>query len=202
VHEYVTWGAKLAGVPSDVARASAEAALDKMALGPSAKSKLALLTPTLRRSVVVASALATGAEVIAVEDPLGGLSDEVADAYAGVLAAALADRASVVFAPRMPLASPLARAADEAISLTPFRVEGQGPPAELALEQRRFVTRFAGPVDAIVEPLAARGARLSPHGVHLSLDLGPELGTAEFIEICDRANVAVLELVPASRALS
>ena len=204
VTEYVQWSARLAGVPASEARASAQAAIAKLQLGAMAKTAMAKLVPHARRATVVAAALATGAEVIALEDPLGGLPDELAMTYARVLAEALDDeRAWLVFAPRMPLTSPLAQNADEAIVASALRVEGQGPPAELAAAGRRFVARMVGPVDAVAPALASRGARIElDSGSHILLDLGSEMTTGELIALCDGANVSVIELVPAFRALS
>ncbi len=204
VTEYVQWSARLAGVPASEARASAQAAIAKLHLDAMARTELAKLAPHARRATVVAAALATGAEVIALEDPLGGLPDELAMAYAKVLAEALGgDQAWIVFAPRMPLTSPLAQSADEAIVASALRVEGQGPPAELASAGRRFVARMIGPVDALAPALASRGARMElDAGAHILLDLGSEMTTGELIELCEGANVSVVELVPAFRALT
>ncbi len=202
VSEYVSWSARLAGVPAAAARASTEAAIAKLSLSAMAKSELSRLVPHARRATVVAAALATCAEVIALDDPLGGLPDDVALAYAKVLADALDDRAWVIFAPRMPLALPLAHASDEAIVATATRVDAQGPPAELAASLRRFVARMSGPVEALAPALAARGARVEARGAHLLVDLGSELTTGELMALCDAARVAVIELVPVARALS
>jgi ABC-type taurine transport system ATPase subunit len=202
VNEYVLWSGRLAGVPAAALHSSAEAAIEKMQLAALAKTEMARLVPHARRATTVAGALATCAEVIALDDPLGGLPDDVASMYATVLADALRDRAWVVFAGRMPLASPLATLADEAIIATAARVDAQGPPAELAAAERRFVARFEGSIDLISPVLAANGARVELRGAHAIVDLGASLGTSELLAICDKAGVAVLELVPASRALS
>ena len=202
VSEYVSWSARLAGVPAASARGGTDAALAKLQLGTMARTPLSRLVPHARRATIVAAALATGAEVIVLEDPLGGLPDEVALTYAKVLADALADRAWLVFAPRMPLASPLTQTSDEAIVATALRVEAQGAPAELAAAQRRFVARMSGPVDAIAPALAARGGKVEHHGAHLLVDLGSEVTTGELVALCDGAGVAVIELVPVARALS
>ncbi|MBX3219716.1 MAG: hypothetical protein KF795_04300 [Labilithrix sp.] len=202
VTEYVQWSARLAGVPAFEARASAEAAIAKLQLRAMAKTELARLVAHARRATIVAAAIATCAEVIALEDPLGGLADELVAPYAKVLAEALADRAWIVFAPRMPLTNPLAAAADEAIVATALRTEAQGPPAELVAAERRFVARMDGPLDAVAPALAARGASIEAHGAHLVVDLGASMTTSELVAVCDGANVSVIELVPAFRALS
>ncbi|MDF2698321.1 MAG: transporter related protein [Labilithrix sp.] len=208
VTEYVEWSARLAGVPSALAKANAEEAIAKLQLGTMAKGELARLVPHARRATVVAAALATRAEAIVLDDPLGGLPDEAAIAFGQVLTAALAGRPFVVFAPRMPLDSPLARAADEAIVTSALRVEAQGAPAELAAANRRFVARMNGPVDAALPLLASRGATVEVSGTpgtpgsHFCVDLGRDLSARELIEICDAANVSVVELVPAFRAFT
>ncbi len=204
VAEYVTWSARLSGLSAAAARASTQAAITKLQLDAMARTELARLVPHARRATLVAAAIATGAEVIALADPLGGLPDEIASAYAKVLADALSDRAWVIFAPRMPLGSPLARASDEAVLATATRVEAQGTPAELAAAQRRFVVRMSGPVDAVIPELMARGGRLErePHGAHWTLDLGTAMSTGELMAVCEAADVAVIELVPVARALS
>jgi ABC-2 type transport system ATP-binding protein len=202
VTDYVQWSARLAGLPASEARASAESAIAKMQLAPMAKTRTVHLVPHARRATVVAAALATSAEVIALEDPLGGLPDDVARTYAGVLVRALEDRAWIVFAPRVALTSPLALAADEALIATATRLDAQGAPAELAAAERCFVGRVHGRIGAITPALAARGARVEERGAHLFFDLGPEMKSHELMAICAGAGVAVVELVPVARALS
>lgn len=203
VHEYVEWSARLAGVPAVEARGAAAAALTKLQLDPLAKTPTSRLVPHARRATVIAAALATCAEVIALEDPLGSLADDIAASYAGVLAEALADRSWIVFAPRMPLGSRLAETADEAIVATAHRLEAQGRPAELVAAERRFVARLDGPVDGVLAAIEARGARVEAHGGHFVLDLGPSpVSTGELLSLCDASEVTVLELVPAYRALT
>lgn len=202
VSEYVLWSARLAGVPAAAARANAEAAIEKLQLGGMAKTPMSRLVPHARRATLVAAALATCAEVIALDDPFGGLADELVAPYAKVLADALADRVWVVFAPRMPLASPLVGQSDEVIVATATRIEAQGSAAELAVAQRRFVARMSGPVDAVAAALTARGGRFEVDGSHLFLELGSAMSTGELMTLCDEARVAVIELVPVARTLS
>jgi ABC-type Na+ transport system ATPase subunit NatA len=204
VTDYISWSARLSGLPSSDARASAEAAIVKLQLGPMVKTPLARLVPHARRATVVAAALATRAEVIAVEDPLGGLADDVATTYAKILVQALEDRAWLVFAPRMGLTSPLALAADEAVIAAATHLEMQGTPAEIAAASRCFVGRIFGAVSAIAPALERRGAHVEERGAHLFFDLGrsPDMTTTELMAICASADVAVLELLPAVRALS
>jgi ABC-type multidrug transport system ATPase subunit len=202
VTEYVQWSARIAGVSRADAPALAAKAIAMLQLGPMATTPTSRLVPHARRATVVAAALATGASVIALDDPLGGLPDEIARSYGKVLAEALRDRRWIVFAPRMPLASPLALEADEAIIGAATGVEMQGPPAEIAAAERRFIGRIQGSLEAVLPELALRGASASANGAHLIVDLGPEMTTSELFEICDRADVGVIQLVPVSHALS
>ena len=202
VAEYIQWSARLAGVPAPEAKRSTDVAIEKLRLGPLAKTETSRLVLHGRRATIVASALATCAEVIALDDPLGGLADDVSIAYAGVLAEALADRAWVVFAPRMPLVSVLAERADEAIVATALRVEAQGAPAALAASTHRFVARLDGPAQPVLAEIEARGVAVELHGAHLVLDLGSAMTTCELVAMCAAADVSVVELMPVARALT
>lgn len=202
VVEYIEWSARLAGVPALEARRSSAAAIEKLRLEPLARTETSRLVAHGRRATLVAAALATCAEVIALDDPLGGLSDETAATYAAVLAEALRDRAWVVFAPRMPLGSVLAASADEAIVASASRVEAQGTPADIAAAVRRFVVRLDGPADVVLAELERRGGRVELQGAHLVLNLGEALSARELVSLCAAADVSVIELVPVARALT
>lgn len=200
--EYVRQSARLAGLSRAEAREGAAEAIAKLQLGAMANVSCSRLVLHARRATVVAAALATGAAVIALEDPLGGLADDVVATYGKLLEGALADRAWMVFGPRVPLTSALALDADEAILATAVRVDGQGPPATLAATQRRFVGRAIGDVAALAPQLSARGGSVEICGVHVVFDLGPSLTTGELLAMCAALDVAIVELLPVARALS
>lgn len=202
VLEYIEWSARLSGAAPNEARGAAKNAISRLKLEAIATTTFAKITvPHARRAAVVAAALATTTEVIALEDPLVGLAEDVVASYGDILVEALADRAWLVFAPRLPLGSPLARAATEALVVSPTRVEGQGPPAELASENAvRFVARLDGEVERVRTALVERGGSLEQQGAHVLIDL---MGTttSELAEICVAADVAILELMPVSRPI-
>jgi ABC-type multidrug transport system ATPase subunit len=200
--EYVTWNARLSGASSADAKVLARQALERVQLGAFAAAPLRGLVVHARRATVLAAALATGAEILAVEDPLGALPEETSRSYARIVAQALSGRPSLVFAPRMPLTSPLALAADDALVVTSSRLEAQGQPAEIASAERRFVLRVHGTTDALAARVAGRGGRLEPHGAQVIVDLGEALTTPELLGMCHEANVTVVELRPLSRALA
>lgn len=200
--DYVAWSARLSGLRKSDASKAAETALALVQLGPFAKTELARLVPHARRATTVAAALATGAEIIALEDPLGGLPEDVATAYGNVLVDALRARSWIAFAPRVPRASPLALACDEVIIASSTELEMQGSPDEIATSTKCFRARILGSISAIAPLLESRGARVEERGAHLFFDLGEEMTTTELMTVCANADVAILELVPAIRALS
>jgi hypothetical protein len=203
--DYVAWSARLGGrrgaeaPPADV---RARAAIDRLQLGPMAKDQLGRLVPHARRATVVAAALAVPAETLALEDPCSGLPDDIASAFAAILAQALEGRSWLVFAPRLAMDSKLAGAADEAILCTGSRFEAQGAPPSLLAQTRRFVARFTADPSPLAPLLEARGASVEQREAHVVLDLGSELTTSELFAICDEAGIAVLELVPVVRSFS
>jgi ABC-type multidrug transport system ATPase subunit len=206
VAEYVTWSARVAGHARADARAQADDALGRMQLAPLAKNKLASATPAVRRGVVIAAALATGATTVLVDDPLAYLPDDAARPLARVLARALADRRSALFAGRIPLESPLALGADEAVVVFGSGVAAQGAPAELAAAERTLALRVQGDVAAFVRAVEARGGRANatagaPPPVHVQVELG-SLAARDLLRIAADTRAIVLELRPLARSFA
>lgn len=208
--EYATWSARLAGHGASEAKERARQAIARLQLSPLATTLTSRIAPHAKRATVVAAALATGAPVLALEDPLGGLAEEVWRTWARILVGALEGVSWIVFAPRIPLTSPLAFHADEAIVVSAPRVEAQGAPAEIAVAERRWSLRLHGDVGALAPKLEARGARIvpavpdaaGPDAAHVVLDLGESLTTSELLGMCVDADVVVVELSPIARALA
>ena len=200
--EYVTWSARLAGHSAGDARTLAKDAVALVQLGAMATTPIARMVPHARRGVVLAAALATDAAVIVIEDPLAGLAEEIARTWARIVVQALAERAWVVLAGRISLTSPLAMEADEALIVSSSRLLAQGPPAEIAAADRRFVARIHGPVEALGARLTERGVRMDIQGAQVLLDLGATLTTAELLGMCVELEATVVEMVPLSRALT
>ena len=201
VREYLQWSARLAGVDKGVAKTNATDAIERMALGALEKAPLLGLPIHAKRGVVIAAAIATGAPVLAVEDPLTGLPEDIARSFATIFLDALRDRGWIVFAARMPLTSPLALHADEAIVASSTRVEAQGAPAQLAGASSRFIARVHGSMDALAAQLQGRGVGVEVQGGQVTFDLKGVLTTTELIAMCAAADVALVELVPVARAL-
>lgn len=201
VREYIQWSARLSGLDKATAKANASDAIARLQLAALEKAPLLGLPPHAKRGLVLAAAVATSAPVLVVEDPLTGLPEDVARSFAKIFLDALRDRAWIVFAARMPLTSPLALHADEAIVASSSRVEAQGAPAELAAASSRFVARIHGSMESLTVQLQGRGVGVEVQGGQVIFDLNGALSTSELIAMCAAADVAIVELVPVARAL-
>lgn len=206
VLDYVTWSARLAGHGAGDARRLALAAIERVQLKALSSTTLERMIPHARRGVVLASAIATDAAVIAVQDPLANLPEEIARTWARILVHALADRSWVIFAARVSLTSPLAMHADEALVVSSSRLDAQGPPAEIASADRRYVARIHGhaprSLDALEARLTERGAKMDVQGAQVLLDLGDSMTTADLLGMCAEVDATVVEMVPVARALT
>ena len=202
--DYVTWSSRLAGHSSVDARRLARDAIAEVQLGPLAAGTLDRMVPHARRGVVLAAALATGASIIALEDPLASLPEEIARSWAKIIVQALGDRSWLVFAARVPLTSPLAMSAEEALMISSSRLDAQGPPAELAAAGRRFVARIhsSGPLETLGARLSERGATMVVQGAQVLLDLGSTMTTSDMLGLCAELDATVVEMVPVARALT
>ncbi len=202
--EYVVWSARIAGRGQSAvdARARARDAIERLRLTELAAVKNASLSQHARRATLLAAAIATGAGTILVEDPTAGLGDEVARTYAKFVAEALEGLSSIVFATRLALTSPLALSADDAVVVSAARVEAHGPPAEIAVSERRFLVRIVGSVDGLAALITGRGGKLEAHGAYVLLDLGGSLTTGEVLGMTLETGSTILELRPLSRALA
>src|ERR1700722_19056757 len=132
VRDYVTWSARLAGHGPGDARALVEQALAEMKMFAVAGDRLRGAPTQTRRATSIAAALATGADMILLEEPVAGLPDDTARHFARIVLRALGKRAWAVFAARLPLESPFAMDADEAAVVLGGSLVAQGAPAELA----------------------------------------------------------------------
>jgi len=206
VHQYVTWSARLVGHARATARQLADDSIARLALGPIAHAKLGGAAPGTRRGTVLAAAVATGAAGMLLEDPLLGLPDEVARPFARVVARLLADRRAIVFAGRLPLESPLALWADEALVVDGSEVVAQGQPAEIAAAERTLALRVRGDVEAFARGVEAAGGvvvvhRAAPTAARVRVQLGP-LAARDLLRIAAEAEAVVVELRPLAGAFA
>jgi hypothetical protein len=92
--------------------------------------------------------------------------------------------------------------AEEALVVSASELDAQGPPAEIANAEHRFVARINGQLDALQAKLTARGATIDVQGAQVMLDLGESVTTAELLGMAAEADVTIVEMVPVARALS
>ena len=140
------------------------------------------------------------------DDPLVALPEDAARAMARVIARALEDRRSIVFAGRFALESPLALAADEAILVDRSEVVAQGAPAELATAERTLALRVEGDVAAFASAVDGLGGKASvtagaPPPVHVRVELGV-LAPRDLLRIAAEVDAVVMELRPIGRAFA
>ena len=206
VRQYVAWSARLAGQPRALAESNVSDSLERLELLTVESTRLGVAPTALRRAAVLAAAVATGAAIVLAEDPSAGLLPEGARSLARVVARALGDRRAVIFGARIPLESPVALAADEAVVVQGSQVVAQGAPAEIAADQRTVALRLAGDIDAFSQALQGQGGRLlassgpsSP--AHISVHLG-SLRTRDLFRIAESSNAIVLELRPLAHAFA
>lgn len=206
LEQYVRWSARLAGHPRRDARERAAEALDRVALASSAASRLGASGLAMRRAAGVAAALATGSETLLIDDPLAALPDDVARPLSRVLAKALIDRRSVVFAARAPLESPLVLESDEAIVVDGAQVVAQGAPTELATATGTLALRVEGSLEAFVEGVARLGGRAvvgasGGHPAYVRVELGPSTAR-DVLRVAGECSAVVVELRPIARAFA
>ena len=199
VTRFVTESARLAGRGSQ----AAHTALEAMQLLGQANVKLAGAAPAVRRATMIASALATGAETLLVEDFSPGLPDEAARALARVFLSAVNGHPWILFAGRLALASPLGMEADEALVFSGSNLLAAGPPAELAGRERTFSVRVSGAkAEVYAERLRERGATVQASSVTaLTVTMPPELTPRDLVLVAKDTDVVLLELAPLTPAL-
>ena len=204
---YAVWSARLAGFARAEAGARAAAAIERMGLRAQADEAIGRATLAVRRATSIAAAFATGARVIAIEDPSTSLDDHAAAALMKVTARALEGRAWILFAARAPLSSPLVAAAGEAIVLLGSTVADRGPPTVLATRARRYAVDVQGAGEALAREVAARGSVVEsvvavPGSARFILEL-PEGGTTRNLFACAlEVGAVVVELRPIARAFA
>ena len=205
--DYVSWSARLAGMSKGEARARAESALERIGIRAEASGLLGRAPLATKRATSIAAALATGARVIALEDPTASLDDDAAHAVARHVVRALEGRAWILFAARAPLTSDLVASCGEALVIAGSACIESGAPAELATRTRTYAVDAHGDVEALAARLTSRvlrvEARLVTHGsARLVVELAPGETTRALFACAEEVGAVVVELRPISRAFA
>jgi ABC-type multidrug transport system ATPase subunit len=201
---YVEWSAKLAVNDAALAKKQAASAIGALLLASVEKTPLVRCVTTARRATVIAAALATGAGTILLEDPTHGLEDDAARGFAKLVTKALSGVRWALFAARIPLESPLALEADDALVLGANEVLAQGFPAELAAREKRFSIVLEGDARAFTEALAVYGFSSIGTPPRLLVDLGdaPDATARDLFALALEHGVTIVELSPVAGALA
>ena len=207
VFQYASWSARLAGhARGDAGTGSRPMLLARMELSAMRNSKLGAAATAVRRATVVAAALATGAGTILLEDPLPGLPEESARAFARLVVKALADWRTAFFTARVILESPVALASDEAVVIDGSQVIAQSAPTTIATLERTLALRVSGDVDTFAREVQTKGGSViitanAPRPAYVRVELGP-LAPRDLLRIAQAAHAVVLELRPLGRAFA
>ncbi|CAN5590895.1 hypothetical protein BH09MYX1_BH09MYX1_38480 [soil metagenome] len=195
VREYVRWNARLVGHDAARAARNAEGSLELLHVSREASLTLGTAPLHIKRAAVVAGAIATGAELIFLEDPTPGLTDDVARSLSRFIAQALDERAWVLFAGRLPLTSPFAHRTEEAFMYQNGTIIG-GAPAELASAERSFRARVEGDAPRFTAALRERGGNVEGVAPELTIRLEGDLGTRDLFDLAAQNGAILTELVP------
>jgi ABC-type multidrug transport system ATPase subunit len=201
-YAYAVWSARLAGHSKAAARTQAADALERLKMGAVSGEPLGNALAQVRRATVIAAALATGAKTLLLEDPTASLPDEVARNMARVLIQGMRDRPWILFAGRLPLMSPLAMEADEAIVVVGSEVGAQGAPADVASRERSYALRMHGDAAGFARRASELGAHVKDDGTHLVVDLAEGLKMTDLLGLANETKATILELYPLAYALT
>lgn len=109
--EYVTWSARLAGLPPAAATTSATQHCHELGLGAWSSRPLGQLHAVFRRITVLAHALVTAPSLLLLEAPLAGLAPDAASYLVQAISVAIQGRAALITSPPFLPEDPAARLA-------------------------------------------------------------------------------------------
>jgi ABC-type multidrug transport system ATPase subunit len=197
-HEHASWNARLAGRPAAAADKEADGILRELGVEPSTVLDKAALA--IRRAVVLAGAIATGAKTLVIADPSDGLAAPTARQLCRAACKALEGKSWALFASSLPIASPFALEVEEAFVVRGSRIVARGAPGEIAALDRSFTVRALGDVVTFARLVEEAGGRVSSKGEQMAVDLGAELQVHDLFALAEDAKAALVEVVPLGRA--
>lgn len=199
--EYLTWSARLAGLPKAGATTLAQEALSSLDLPSLAEAKLGALGLAERRVVVLAQAIVSRPEVLVAAMPLAGLSGAPAEYVLRALERATRDRHSILSVTRTDAPSPehaLVESADEVLAFASGRLVGTGKPEALP-RARLYLVAVRRNAEALGERLATRGLALRGGPVRHFVELSREEDLDALFAASAEAQAPIVQLVPHER---
>jgi ABC-2 type transport system ATP-binding protein len=197
--EYVSWSARLGGVPKREARDLAAAALDRSGLARAASKRVSVLSKAERRVLSFAAAIAAAPAVLVAERPLDGLDEASAGFVLRSLANVAEGRGAIVTVGRLSPSAPegaLARGATHLVVLSQGRLVIDGSPADVLMAGSLYALTVRTNAERLRAELAARGidVRGGPQRFSLTLPVGTT--TRDILAAASAARAAVVELSP------
>lgn len=197
--EYVSWGARLAGVRRGAAGDLAIQALARTGLLAARKRATSALSQAERRALVLAQAIVTAPEVLIAESPLSGLEGAAATFVLDALVQATEGRRAIFSVTRIDPSSPegrLARASSHVVVLAGGEIALEGSPAELFSGVRVYSLTVHKNGEALRAELASRGIPLRGGPHRFSVELPPSLSTRDIVAAAQASRAALVEMVP------
>lgn len=198
--EMVRYAARLSGLPGTEALRRAHEVLDWCDAGQERYRAVETLSVGMRQKVAFAAAIVHDPDLVILDEPTNGLDPLERQAMLGRLMTLAHDHGKTVLVSSHVLPDVQA-ICDRVIVLAAGRVRLTGSIAELTTPPvRQLVLEAAGPLDACLEALRARGFEARPAGAHaISVtDRGPA-AAEEILRAANATGLAVRSLAPARR---
>lgn len=197
--ELLRWVARLATGTRRGSKALAEAALQRLGLGPLAKRRIASLGVAERKGLTLAAAILGEPPALLLDHPLHGL-DEEGRAWMMRALGELAGRHRLLIAlPRLATDGALGAivgAASDIVVLRNGAVVAQGTPRALLADARSFSLTVQEGAEALGERLESMGAELVGGPTHFTVRLEPSLGPREILRAAHETGAVVVACVP------
>lgn len=196
--EYLTWSARLSGLPKGTAETMAHETLARLDLPSLARTRLEVLGVAERRVVVLAQAVVAQPEVLVAAMPLAGLSGPPAEYVLRAIEWATRNRCSVISVARLDATSPerpLVERADEVLVFASGRLVRSGKPDSMP-QGRLYLVAVRHNAQALRERLAMRGLELRGGPVRHFVELSREEELDELFAASLEARAPIVQLVP------
>jgi ABC-2 type transport system ATP-binding protein len=199
VRDYVTWGARLAGMSRAAARESGDQALSLLGLGKLAGATASTLGLADRRALVLAQAIVARPAVLVAAGPLSGLSGQDAAYVAAVLASAANGRRWIVSLSNLYAGSEenvLAAQADELLVFASGRLVRRGKLQKIEDGTVGYTLMLRARATEFKDALRARGVELSGGPQRFFVELPPGMKAQDLVALSAEVGAPLVELVP------
>jgi ABC-2 type transport system ATP-binding protein len=198
-HDYVTWSARLAGLPRRASRELAASALERVGLSPVLRRPLNTLDVPARRVLLLAHAIVADPAVIVVEAPVAGLDGPAAAYVMNALSRASEGRGAIVSATRLDPATAdgdLGRAATDVLVFAGGALVLSGAPEELFAGVRVVGVTIRKNPGPFRDELLSRGMTVKGGPLRMSVTLAAEGTTKDIVAAASKARAPLVEMFP------